>query len=1001
MFGPAPTRPIRRCSAVALLALTLAAGCTPAVPDSSQDGAAPLADAALDPIADGDVGFGPIADGAAPGAYGDDATLADMGVADVGHADVGPVDAGPEDASQPLAPDAAWRIAAPADDADRWWLVDPAGERRFVLGVNTVMRDAGCDGIAGWIRRMAPTRTAHREWARLSSGQSGGESAERPYCFDSVGAFSETNDFDDSEGPSYMVRPVEDGGAGAPYGVVLHGLGPGADDRALRDHTGAVLRGGYSRARIGDPFNPAFRADVQAEVERRVRPLHGDPGLQMWFAGNEVGLFDRADRDGPGVRDLRRWIWSDCPANSTVDAPLCAPHALAAFLAERYVTLAELNAAWESDYPGEDFATIVDVGPRPVPYVEHCNLACREDLQRFVHRRLLPAWIAVVTGEIRRVDPTHLIATPRLALASPSAYHFWAAHTDVWADAPDRDLPTDRDDVRYSPWDLLGRDGDTGFDLIAVNAYTGAEGFPDPWLSDGFGRMHAASGLPVLVSEFGVRARVDGWSNRGGAFAFVPATDADDQAQRGQAYAGQIAQFTALPMVVGAAWHAWADRYRADDPDGQMNLGLMQCDDPERGHVAGRRWPELDAAINRTNCGLNGRLLADPRPAPPVQGPAFPFGAHRGAVIADALRVGRPQAELDAAVAAFYDAWKARYLTPGCADGELRIRTAPATRAFTVSEGQGYGLLIAAMMAGHDPEAQAVFDRLYRYSRAHPSRITPALMAWAQDEGCRDIDGANAATDGDLDIAYALLRADRQWGSAGAIDYAAEARTIIAALMDATIHPADTILLGDWAAPGQRWYAGTRTSDFMPGHFDAFAWFAGEPRWRAVTDRAYAIVDRLQTRHAPDTGLLPDFVVDAADDPMPAPADWLEGPHDGHYSWNACRTPWRLGVHALYGDDARARQAVSAMSRWIRAVTDERPERIVAGYRLDGTPTAQWSSLAFTAPFAVAARVPEGSSQRWLDRLWDAVVAAAPDEYFGDSIKLLVLLTLSDNGWVP
>lgn len=89
------------------------------------------------------------------------------------------------------------------------------------------------------------------------------------------------------------------------------------------------------------------------------------------------------------------------------------------------------------------------------------------------------------------------------------------------------------------------------------------------------------------------------------------------------------------------------------------------------------------------------------------------------------------------------------------------------------------------------------------------------------------------------------------------------------------------------------------------------------------------------------------------------------------------------------------------MTRWIRAVTDERPERIVAGYRLDGTPTAQWSSLAFTAPFAVAARVPEGSSQRWLDRLWDAVVAAAPDEYFGDSIKLLVLLTLSDNGWVP
>ncbi|MCB9554276.1 MAG: hypothetical protein H6705_20800 [Myxococcales bacterium] len=982
-----------RTLAVALLPVVGGSGCHDDGPAALPDDAGAAVDGAT---RDGSAWDGSAWDGSARDGWARDGSARD------GSSDGAP-DAGAPD-PPPLSPDAAWRLAPPRDAADRWWLVTPDGRRRFALGVNTVMRDADCDGLLdGWIRRMAPSRAAHREWARLSGGESGGEVAERPYCFDSVGAFSETNDGDDSSGDAYLIRPSAAGGAGAPYGVVLHGLGPGDDDRALRDHTGAVLRGGYSGARIGDPFNPAYRADVQAEVERRVRPRRADPRLQMWFAGNEIGLFDRADREVPGVRDLRRWIWSACPAGSTVAAPRCAPHALAAFLAERYETLAALAAAWESEYPGDDFAFVVEAGPRPVPYVQSCNLACREDLQRFVHERLLPAWVALITGEIRRADPTHLVATPRLALASPAAWRFWSAHDDVWADAPAIELPSDRETVRYRPWHLLGRRGDVGFDLIAVNVYTGADRFPEPWLTDGITAMHRESGLPVLVSELGVRARIEGWSNRGGAFAFVPAgDDVDDQRQRGAAYQGQVAQLVALPMVVGASWHAWSDRYRADDLERQINLGLVQCDDPARGHVAGQRWPLLDEAIHETNCGLSDRLLANPRPPPPESGPAYPFGGHRGAMVGDALHVGRPADALDAVTAAFYAQWKARYLVPGCAAGERRVRTAPATRAFTVSEGQGYGLLIAAMMAGHDPEAQAIFDDLYRYARAHPSRIEPRLMAWAQDENCRDVDGANAATDGDLDIAYALLRADRQWGSDGAIDYAAEARATLAALLAAAVHPEDTVLLGDWVAPGQRWYTGTRTSDFMPGHFEAFARFTGEPRWRAVADRAHDIVERLQADHAPATGLLPDFVVDATGDrPAPAPADWLEGPSDGRYGWNACRTPWRLGVNALFDGDPRARRAVAAMNRWVRAATGDRPARIVAGYRLDGTPTAQGASPAFTAPFALAAMVPDGSSQAWLDALWGAVVASDPDEYFGDSIKLLVLFTLSNNGWVP
>ena len=52
-----------------------------------------------------------------------------------------------------------------------------------------------------------------------------------------------------------------------------------------------------------------------------------------------------------------------------------------------------------------------------------------------------------------------------------------------------------------------------------------------------------------------------------------------------------------------------------------------------------------------------------------------------------------------------------------------------------------------------------------------PSSITPGLLAAEQDSSCKSVNGSDSATDGDLAVAYGLLLADRQWGSAGAYNY--------------------------------------------------------------------------------------------------------------------------------------------------------------------------------------------------------------------------------------
>lgn len=409
------------------------------------------------------------------------------------------------------------------------------------------------------------------------------------------------------------------------------------------------------------------------------------------------------------------------------------------------------------------------------------------------------------------------------------------------------------------------------------------------------------------------------------------------------------------------------------------------------------------AACGRPHAGT-GDAAGDAATDAAASGP-HRFGTHGGYVTDGVIfPSNHSAAELDAMTAASYDRWKRKYLVAGCAPGHYRIKTSPATAAFTVSEGHGYGMLIAAILEGHDPDAHAIFDGLYAYYDAHRSSNDSGLMAWAQNATCADVQGADSATDGDLDIAYALLLADRQWGSTGAIDYAAAARRIITSILASEVHPSGSILVGDWAKPADPHYTGTRPSDFATQHFRTFGRIAA--RALAVVDHTYALVDYLQVNAAPATGLVPDFAIDAAGappTPAPAPARWLEGVDDGHYAYNACRVPWRLATDYLMAGEPRARLAVRRIDAWVRAKTTDDPRKIVDGYKLDGTAIGTGSSLAFTAPFAVAAMIEPatGTNQAWLDQLWDATAGQPLADYYGDTLALLAMIVASGNWWAP
>jgi endo-1,4-beta-D-glucanase Y len=381
-----------------------------------------------------------------------------------------------------------------------------------------------------------------------------------------------------------------------------------------------------------------------------------------------------------------------------------------------------------------------------------------------------------------------------------------------------------------------------------------------------------------------------------------------------------------------------------------------------------------------------------------AHGPAHPFGSRPQRYAPGVIRPSGDPAALDRAVRAFYDAWKARYLVPGCGGTILLTGGGTgASDAITISEGHGYAMIITALMAGHDPQARALFDRLDTVFHRFPSSIDHGLMAWAIEPGCRPVHDGDAATDGDLDIAYALLLASRQWGGR----YLAEARRLLDSIERSEMDPGTHLpLLGDWQ-PGEAEFAGaTRPSDFMPGHFRAFARATGRTSWSAAVDAVYRTVEVMQARYAPQTGLLPDFVVHADAHPAPAPAPFIDEKRPSDYDYNSCRVPFRLGADHVLTGDPRAGAALARLDAFAMRTSGGDPAHLASGFHLDGSPYRASVNECFRAAFAVAA-TGNAAGQRWLDALWWALVKRPLTTYYEDTLKLLGLIVISGNWWAP
>ncbi|MGP1681335.1 MAG: hypothetical protein ACTS8S_03285, partial [Giesbergeria sp.] len=248
-----------------------------------------------------------------------------------------------------------------------------------------------------------------------------------------------------------------------------------------------------------------------------------------------------------------------------------------------------------------------------------------------------------------------------------------------------------------------------------------------------------------------------------------------------------------------------------------------------------------------------------------------------------------------------------------------------------------------------------------------------------------------------------------QWGSSGSINYKARGLEVMHDILKYEVNQRYWNLTpGDWATGSDADH--TRPSDFMVGHVLAFAKYdtANTSKWNNVYNTMSQAVNYQYGHGSGSTGLMPDFMVRSGANWVPVSGIYLEGKRDGDFSYNACRTPWRLAMGWLNHNRTEMQAPQQKMVSWIKGQAGGQPTGIRAGYYVksgtNGKAFADYDDLSFTAPMAVNAMMGGPDAQNWLNSLWTSITGGdygTRVDYFGDAIRMQVLITVSGNWWTP
>jgi endoglucanase len=255
----------------------------------------------------------------------------------------------------------------------------------------------------------------------------------------------------------------------------------------------------------------------------------------------------------------------------------------------------------------------------------------------------------------------------------------------------------------------------------------------------------------------------------------------------------------------------------------------------------------------------------------------------------------------------------------------------------TTSEGQSYTMLRAVWVSD-----KPTFDKTWKWTQEHIQR-EDKLFSWQwgkKPDGSygvlTDQGGQNAASDGDTDIALALLMAASRWQDRA---YLADAQEIIPAIWE---HEVVAINGRPYLAANDLEKQSSQATIMNPSYLAPYAYrhFAKADKkndWNGLVGSSYELINQSMDAaldKGASVGLVPDWIsMDRNTGQIMAVAS---APNEltTNYSYDAMRTAWRLAVDHQWNNEPRAKQTLQKM----RFLSDEwrQHEKIISTYSHDG-----------------------------------------------------------------
>jgi endoglucanase len=276
------------------------------------------------------------------------------------------------------------------------------------------------------------------------------------------------------------------------------------------------------------------------------------------------------------------------------------------------------------------------------------------------------------------------------------------------------------------------------------------------------------------------------------------------------------------------------------------------------------------------------------------------------------------------------------------------------------------------MLRALNTNDRTTFDKAWQWTQdILQTRTSDQLLSWkygSSNGGYKVLD-QEAATDADLDVAYALITASEQWKSP---KYLEQAKEIIKDIYNGRVkeYNGKSMLL-PFSSNVDKGFEILNPSYFSPAYYKRFAKVDPSHNWTKLVDDTYWMLENIGQSRV----LYPDWIkYNIKDNRFESAADFMQNPNTDNFSFDAMRVLWRLGYDYVTTKDDRAFKLLQRSADFIGQEANK--GKVYSSYTPSGIKAVDYESGSMNSMAAIPLFL---TNSNYENRIWKDKILQSTD----------------------